>query len=339
MVVMIRVTMILALISLGAGLGILVKGADWLVDGASSLAKRLGISDLAIGLTVVAFGTSMPELVVNITSSFSGATEIAIGNIIGSNTANILLILGVSSMMTSISVQTSTVWKEIPFALLASLVVCIMANDALFDGASSSVITRSEGIVLIAFFAIFLWYISGMAKTETGAVGETVHVRGVYTSCGSVLAGLALLIGGGKLTVSGAVIVAQAIGVSESLIGLTIVAVGTSLPELATSVVAARKGNADIAVGNIVGSNIFNIFWILGVSAVIAPLHFAPGMNVDLLVTVAATVLLFFVAHSGHLHHRLLFWRQRGYHALRRLDGAIMLIAYIAYVASLVWRG
>jgi cation:H+ antiporter len=282
----------------------------------------------------------MPELVVNVTSSFSGASDIAIGNIVGSNTANILLILGVSALITNISVQTSTVWKEIPFALLASVVLLFMANDTILDGNAMAALTRSEGLVLIAFFFIFLWYIAGMRKNDPSAPAEAGgHVRGFWAACGFVVAGLALLIGGGKLTVDGAVTVATALGVSQSLIGLTVVAVGTSLPEFATSLVAARKGNADIAVGNIVGSNIFNIFWILGVSAVIAPLPFAPEMNVDLLVTVAATVMLFFAVHTGFVHKRLLFWKQKENHVIERIDGVLMLIAYVAYVAFLAWRG
>lgn len=331
--------MITALLSLLVGLGFLVKGADWLVDGASSLAKRIGISDLSIGLTVVAFGTSMPELVVNVTSSLSGATDIAIGNVVGSNTANILLILGIAALITKISVQTSTVWKEIPFALLASVVLCFMANDTLFDGASVAALTRSEGLVLISFFLIFLWYIAGMSRNDPSDADAGIKVRGFWTSGGFVLAGLALLIGGGKLTVDGAVTIAEALGVSQALIGFTIVAVGTSLPEMATSIVAARKGNADIAVGNVVGSNIFNIFWILGVNAIIAPLPFPSAMNVDLVVTIAATVLLFFVVHKGYLHKRLLFWRQRDNHVIERIDGVLMLLAYGAYIAFLAWRG
>jgi len=331
--------MILAFVFLIVGLGVLVKGADFLVDGAASLAKRVGVSDLTIGLTVVAFGTSMPELVVNVTSSLSGATEIAIGNVVGSNIANILLILGVSSCITSIAVQTSTVWKEIPFALLASVVLLFMANDTLLDGYGVAELSRSEGCTLIAFFFIFLWYIAAMRKADPASEDEGIRVRGFWSSCGFVLAGLALLVGGGKLTVDGAVTIAAALGISQALVGLTIVAVGTSLPELATSVVAARKGRADIAVGNIVGSNIFNIFWILGVSSVIAPLPFRPEMNVDLLVTVAATLLLFFAVHTGFVHRRLLFWKQRQNHVIERLDGIMMLAAYAAYVAYLAWRG
>ncbi len=331
--------MFFAIAILILGLILLVKGADWLVEGASSLAKRLGVSGLTIGLTVVAFGTSMPELVVNITSSLSGATDIAIGNIVGSNIANILLILGVSALISKISVQTSTVWKEIPFALLAAVVLFFMANDMLIDGYDIGELGRSDGLILISFFAIFLWYTFGMRREDPGSQDDTVVMRGAWHSFGLVVIGLALLVGGGKLTVDSAITIAQIFGVSQALIGLTVVAVGTSLPELATSIVAARKGQADIAVGNIVGSNIFNIFWILGVSAVIAPLQFAPILNVDLLVTIGATILLFFAIHTGYVHKRLLFWKQKDHHVLEWFDGVIMLTAYIAYMVFLVWRG
>ncbi len=331
--------MLLPLLSLIFGLALLVKGADWLVDGASSVAKRIGVSDLSIGLTVVAFGTSMPELVVNIQSSITGATDIAIGNVVGSNTANILLILGVAALITKISVQTSTVWKEIPFALLASFALLFMANDAILDGKIVGELTRSEGLVLIGFFLIFLWYIAGMRRNDPESADTGIRIRGFWSSCGFVAAGLGLLIVGGKFTVSGATTVAEALGISQALIGFTVVAVGTSLPEFATSVVAARRGNADIAVGNIVGSNIFNIFWILGVSSFIAPLPFTPAMNVDLLVTIGATILLFFAVHTGFVHKRLVFWKQKQGHVLERIDGAVMLLAYVAYVAFLTWRG
>jgi len=325
--------------SLALGLLLLVKGADWLVDGASSIAKHIGISDLTIGLTVVAFGTSMPELVVNILSSVRGANDIAIGNIVGSNIANILLILGISATITKIAVKTSTVWKEIPLALLASVVLFLMANDALVDGYPVSEIGRSDGLAFLAFFLIFLWYIAGMRRDDADDEADGIRSRGVLPSIGFILLGLALLIGGGKLAVDGAMAIAVALGLSQALIGLTVVAVGTSLPELATSVVAARRGKADIAVGNIVGSNIFNVFWILGVSALITPLRFQPAMNIDLLVAIAATVVLFFAVHTGYLHHRLFFWKQKQKHVIERFDGILMLLLYAIYIGFLVWRG
>lgn len=326
-----------SLLFLVAGLFVVVKGADWLVEGASSLARRMGVSELAIGLTVVAFGTSMPELSVNIISAINGTTDIAIGNIIGSNIANILLILGIAAVISPMTVQTSTVWKEIPFSLLAAVLVFIMANDRMIDGLSFSALTATDGLALIAFFLIFLWYTFGMERVDDGSQPDHEDKRGIGTACFMILAGLGLLIGGGKLTVDGATGIATALGVSQALIGLTVVAVGTSVPELATSVVAAMKGKADIAVGNVVGSNIFNIFWILGISSVIRPLPFTPALSVDVLVAIAATALLFFCTHTGY--RRLFFWKQRAGHVIAKVDGYILLSCYVAYVTYLVWRG
>lgn len=329
--------MFLTVFFLIAGLALVVKGADWLVEGASTLARRIGASELAIGLTVVAFGTSMPELTVNVVSALNGTTDIAIGNILGSNTANILLILGVCGLIAPLSVQNSTVWKEIPLALLAALAVLVMANDAFLDGAASSVISRGDGIILIGFFLVFLWYTFGLQS-----VGDEEHkkdTRSLPMACLMILGGLGLLIAGGKLTVAGAVGLATAIGLSEAFIGLTVVAVGTSVPELATSVVAARRGKADIAVGNIVGSNIFNIFWIMGVSAILQPLPFRPEFNIDVWAVIVATIILFYCVHNGHIGRRLLFWRQRKGFNIRRIDGILMLVLYVTYVAYLAWRG
>jgi len=324
--------------SLGFGLYLLIKGAGWLVDGASHLAKRVGMSELTIGLTIVAFGTSMPELVVNILSSARGANDIAIGNIVGSNIANILLVLGIAGTISNIGVKQSTVWKEIPLALLASLTLFLMANDALIDGYPVSEISRSDGFTFLAFFLIFLWYTAGMRQTNPEA-SDGIHPQSVARSILFVFLGLVLLTIGGKLSVDGAVTLASSLGISQALIGLTIVAIGTSLPELATSIVAARKGKTDIAVGNIVGSNIFNIFWILGISAVISPMQFQPVMNADLIVVVAATLMLFFVVHTGYAHNRIFFWRQKEDHVIERMDGIVMLLSYAAYIAYLVWRG
>lgn len=309
------------------GFAVLIKGADYLVLGASSLAARLGISALVIGLTIVAFGTSAPELVVNLLASLNGNTDIAIGNVLGSNIVNILLILGVSAMVYPLAVGRGTVWKEIPFALLAIVVLAFMANDALIDGASSSAITRVDGLLLTAFFAIFLYYIFGIAKSGTADQSETPQIFSTAYSIVMVVVGIAGLVIGGKWIVDGAVLFATSLGVSEALIGLTIVAIGTSLPEFATSVVAAYRKNVDIAVGNIVGSNIFNIFWILGISSLIAPLPFAPVLQTDLIVTVGATALLFAALFVGRRH------------TLERWQGGVFVVLYIAYIIYLVFRG
>ncbi|MFA6038647.1 MAG: calcium/sodium antiporter [Candidatus Peribacteraceae bacterium] len=332
--------MLLSILFIVLGLLLLIKGADWLVEGAASIATALRVSQLTIGLTIVAFGTSLPELTVNLFSSFSGANDIAIGNVVGSNICNILLILGISSILAPLAVQTSTVWKEIPLSLLAAGILFAQANDILIDGADASILSRTDGLTFLAFFVIFLWYIAGMRRLDPADdKDEGEHHSGFWTSCGFIALGLVLLIGGGRLTVMGATAIAELLGVSQALIGLTIVAVGTSLPELATSTVAAVKGKADLAVGNVVGSNIFNIFWILGVSSLINPLRFEPAMNVDLLMVVIATLMLFLFTHTGWLHRRLLFWRQRKGHVITRSEGWTMLASYALYVGYLVWRG
>ncbi len=331
--------MLTAFLSLAAGFILLIKGADWLVGGSSSIAKRLGISDLVIGLTVVSFGTSAPELIVNIFASIQGNADIAIGNIVGSNISNILLILGISAIIAPIAVQRSTILKELPFSLLASVILLIMANDMLIDHYGHSELSRSDGLAFMGFFIIFLYYTFGIAHHGMDKEEHSKAHKPLWLSTSLFLIGLVCLIVGGNLAVNGATSIALALGVSQALIGLTIVAVGTSLPELAASSVAAYKGNADIAVGNIVGSNIFNIFWILGLSAVIKPLQFQPAINFDLLMVVASTVLLFFVIHNGQLHRRLfLWWKQEKDYIIRRWEGVILLASYVGYIAFIVYR-
>jgi len=317
--------MTLVYILLPIGFVLLIKGASFLVDGASSIAKRLGVSTLVIGLTIVAFGTSMPELIVNIFASVQGNTDIAIGNILGSNIVNILLILGISAVIYPLAVKKGTVWKEIPLALLAVIVLAFMANDALIDNGSFSAITRIDGLILISFFVIFLYYVFGISKAEPTDIAETMpHIHSWSRSFLMVIGGLAGLVIGGKWIVDGAVVFATSLGVSEALIGLTVVAVGTSLPELATSAVAAYKKDVDIAVGNIVGSNIFNIFWILGVSAIINPLPFSSLLMRDVFITIAATTLLFIFMFVGK-RHVVELWQGVGF-----------ILLYIGYVVLLV---
>lgn len=331
--------MLASLAFLAVGFALLVKGADWLVNGAADVARRFGISDLFIGLTIVAFGTSMPELIVNVIASMQGQTDIAIGNVVGSNIANILLILGATAMLASLDVQSSTVRKEIPFSLLAAVVLFVMANDGIVDGYGVSELGRGDGLVLMAFFLLFLYYTFGIAK-QSDVQERPDASRSAWISILLIVAGAAALAGGGKLAVDGAVGLARIWGVSDALIGLTIVAVGTSLPELASSMVAAYRGKADIAVGNAVGSNVFNIFWILGLSAVIKPLPFSETMNVDLLVVCAATLLLLAAVHNGHVHRRIfLWWRQKESFSIRAWEGATLAGAYACYLAYIVWRG
>lgn len=320
--------MILTYILFFIGFALLIKGADLLVDGASSLAKRLGISALVIGLTIVAFGTSAPELIVNILASINGNTDIAIGNILGSNIANILLILGISAVIYPLAVKKGTVWKEIPLAFLAVIVLAFMANDAWIDNSPFSALTRIDGFILISFFIIFLYYVFGISKAESADTVETTPCTySLWRSSLMIGGGLLGLVIGGKWIVDGAVAFATGLGVSEALIGLTVVAVGTSLPELATSAVAAYKKDVDIAVGNIIGSNIFNIFWILGVSAIIRPLPFSPMLASDVFVTVLATLLLFIFLFVGKRH------------ILERWQGVCFVTLYVGYVVYLVFRG
>jgi cation:H+ antiporter len=307
---------------------LLIKGADFLVDGASSLAKKLGISLIVVGLMVVAFGTSTPELVVNIFASVRGNVEIAIGNILGSNIANTLLILGISSITFPLVVKHNTVWKEVPLSILAALVLFVLVNDFLFDKISPSILARSDAIILLFFFIVFLYYTFSIAKGGSDQDKIKIVEYSLSKSILRVILGLGFLVLGGKWVVDGAIDFAKFFGVSETLIGLTIVSVGTSLPELATSAVAAFKKNSDIAVGNIVGSNIFNIFFVLGVSGVIRPLPFNPAINnFDIFMVLFASLLLFCAMFLGKKYN------------LERWQGAGLLIVYIVYIGYLVWRG
>ncbi|NMB82072.1 MAG: calcium/sodium antiporter [Ignavibacteria bacterium] len=306
------------------GFYLLIKGADLLVDGSSSIARKLNISNIVIGLTIVAFGTSAPEFIVNLFASINGNTEIAIGNVLGSNIANILLILGVASIIYPISAKRNTVLKEIPFSLLAALLVAITANDVLIDGSSFSAITRIDGLVFLGFFIIFLYYSFSITKSDADINEMPVKELSYLKSIAYILLGLTGLVLGGKWIVDGAVTIAESFNVSQSLIGLTVVAVGTSLPELATSAVAAYKKQTDIAIGNVVGSNIFNVFWILGSSAVIRPLPFNTASNADILVNVVASIILFFAMYVGKKH------------VLERWQGIILLLFYFSYITYLV---
>lgn len=310
------------------GLLLLIKGADFLVEGAASIARSQNISDLVIGLTVVAFGTSTPELFVNIVASAKGNSAIAIGNVLGSNIANIFLILGVSAIIYPLAVSKGTVWKEIPFSLLAAIVLLFMANDQIIDNAGASGLTRIDGLVLLSFFTIFIYYTYSIA---TRVEGMEAHVPAKQhhwlRSLLLVISGLVGLIIGSKWVVDGAIELATKLGMSESLVGLTIVAVGTSLPELATSAVAAYKKNVEIAVGNVIGSSIFNIFFVLGISATIKPLPFQTKNNIDIGAVVLASLMLFFFMFSG---------KKR---SLDRWEGIVFLLLYAAYILFLIFIG
>lgn len=324
--------MLLDIIFIIIGLVILIIGADGLVRGASSLAANLHVSPLIIGLTVVSLGTSAPELTVNILAAIDGSADIALGNVIGSNIANILLILGVTAAIVSLRVKSSTIYKEIPLALLGSFLLFIMVNDQLFDGLPFNALTRTDGIALLSLMLIFMYYVFGLAKKDRKVTKHLSTAQGiskypVWIALVLTILGLTGLVVGGRLLVNGAVGIAEIAGLSEALIGLTVVAIGTSLPELATSVVAAIKKEADIAIGNIVGSNIFNIFFVLGITSTILPLQPNGAINIDMIVMFIATLLLFLCMFVG------------GRHRLSRWQGWVFIIFYILYMAFLVIRG
>ena len=308
------------------GLVMTLFAANWLVDGASSIAKRLNISDMVIGLTIVALGTSTPELAINIFSAIEGSTDLAIANVLGSNIANVLLILGVSSLFSPLIITTNTTWKEIPFGLLAVIVLGLMANDLWLDpAANGNYISRTDGLVMLCFLAIFIVYTFEISKFNPEGT-QAVSIMPVWKSILLTIAGVTGLFLGGKLLVDGAIGLAQMAGISERVIGLTIVAIGTSLPELAASMVAAKKGKTGLAVGNVMGSNILNVFLILGVTATIHPMPFDAGAsNYDLGLVMLSSVLLFTVTF---------FYNPR---RIGKREGVIFISLYIIYLATLVF--
>jgi len=312
------------------GIFLLIKGADYLVDGSSSLAKKFKVPTLVIGLTIVAFGTSMPELVVNVIAGLKGSGDIAFGNIVGSNIANILLILGITASIYSVKVHKSTTWKEIPFALLAVIVLFVFASTMVLDRLNLNSIFRFQGILLLLFFGIFLYYVFELAKRNKAQMEDDKLEIKKLSSMKIflyIIVGLVALYFGGKWTVEGAVSLARLIGMSEYFISLTIVAIGTSLPELITSIIAAMKKDVDLAVGNIVGSNIFNIFWILGVSALITPIAIPTFAIIDLSILLGITALLFLFMFIGKKHE------------LEKWQGIVFVLMYVAYIIYLIMRG
>ncbi|MDM8002785.1 MAG: calcium/sodium antiporter [Bacteroidota bacterium] len=306
------------------GFVVLIKGADWLVVGASSLARKHNVSDLAIGLTVVAFGTSAPEMVVNVFAAIQGHQDIAFGNVIGSNNFNLFVILGIAGLIAPLAVQSSTVYREIPLSLLAAMLLFFLAND--FFLSDRLILSRIDGLILISMFVLFLLYVKNQLRNDMPKPEEPHKQYSNIKIWGLILAGLAGLIAGGRLVVDNAINIATDFGISEKVIGLTIVAAGTSLPELATSVVAAVKKNNDIAVGNIIGSNIFNIFLILGVSSLINPLQYDRSFNSDIYFLGIGTVALFILMFTG------------GRKKLDRWEAAILLAAYVLFTIFFVVR-
>ena len=308
------------------GIGLVSYGARFMVNGASALAKRFKVSDLVIGLTVVSFGTSAPELTVSVVAALNGTSDLAIGNVIGSNTLNICLILGVAALITPLGVHRNTVLKEIPLSLLGIGVAFAMAFDYLIDGVSESVVSRSEGWVLLAFFVIYLYYMFDLARAHPDDMVDTPDTKGypLWLMIGLIVAGLIGLTFGGQMIVNSATVIARAFGVSEAVIGITLVSIGTSIPELATSVVAAIQGKTDIAVGNVVGSNIFNTFLILGTTAAVRPLPLGGITLMDIGVCIAATILLQVFA----------LWNSPK--VIYRKEGGLFIGLYVIYMVYLV---
>ncbi|KAF0130572.1 MAG: inner membrane protein [Bacteroidetes bacterium] len=316
--------MFLNILLLVGGLVILIYGADWLVAGASAIAKKMKVSDLAIGLTVVSFGTSAPEFVVNTFAAWQGNADIVFGNIIGSNNFNLLFILGITGLISPLVVQKSTVWKEIPISFIAVIVLYFLVNDQLIMN-NENMLSRIDGIILLVFFLGFLYYVYKQLGAEEATIVSEKQ-RPTIVLWGMIIGGLFGLVLGGRLVVTNAVEMAQMMGVSEKIIGLTIIAAGTSLPELATSVVAALKKNNDIAVGNVVGSNIFNIFFILGASSVLKPVTFSTAFNLDLYLLAGGTLFLFAAMFLS------------GKKKLDRWEAALLLAVYLGYTTWLVMK-
>ena len=316
--------LLLPIVFIAGGITLLIVGAEALVRGAGSIAKKLAVPEIVIGLTVVALGTSAPELVINTLAAARSQHAIVFGNIIGSNLANILLILGVAGLLRPLSVLKNTVWKEIPFVLLATGVMLVLVCDTWQGARSHGQLSRADGLVLLALFGVFMAYAFKLSRGESSSEHDVATYPG-WASGLMVVGGMAGLFVGGHLTVEGAIDVARHLGVSEKLIACTIVAVGTSLPELVTSAVAARRGRCDIAVGNVVGSCIFNILMVLGISALVRPVDYSSDFNVDAGVLVAASLVLFVTMFTG---------KKR---VLDRWQAALMLAGYAGYISYAVY--
>lgn len=311
------------------GIVLIIVGANYLTEGASVLARRFGVSPLVVGLTIVAFGTSSPELVVSLVSALRGNSDIAIGNVVGSNIFNVLVIGGITALVAPITITRSTIRREMPLMLLACLVLSVMALDRIFSGIGEveNVLSRSEGIILLGFFLIFLTYTFAIAKdkpSDPHVSSEPVKHYPLWLLIIFIIGGLASLIAGGELFVRSASSIARNLGMSEGFIGLTIVAAGTSLPELATSIAAALKKEPEIAVGNIVGSNIFNIFFILGTTATVTPIRIGGVSTLDFTMMSFAALLLYVFA--------VLF----GQRVIKRMEGAVLVLCFVLYTVYLI---
>ena len=308
----------------------LIKGADLFVDGASSIAKTLKIPSLIIGLTIVAFGTSAPEAAVSITGAFAGANDITVGNVVGSNIFNLLVVVGVAAFISPLNVKKSIIAKEFPFALLGAFVLIVLGLDSKYHNYTDNVLTRADGIMLLVLLGIFMYYLIELALTarKEGKDQEDEEEIKSYPLPKSILLSIIGIVGiviGGDLVVDSASNIALAWGMSQSLVGLTIVAVGTSLPELVTSIVAARKGESDIALGNVIGSNIFNIFFVLGISSFIHEITINSAVFLDMFIMMAASFITYGFAASKR--------------SINKKEGAFLVCLYGAYMILVIWKG
>lgn len=314
--------MLLSIICFVVGIALVIFGADWLTKGASDLARHLKMSELMIGLTIVAVGTSLPELVISVSSALSGNSGISLGNVLGSNIFNGMLILGTTALITPIVFSGKMLSRELPFNLLASVVVLLVSGSMLVGGAPGEYITRYNGLILLCFCAVFVRYTFSLRGNEEDTAAQQPMSMGKILLF--IAGGLAGLIIGGKMFVSGASDIARGFGLSEALIGITIVSVGSSLPELAVSVNAARKGNVGIALGNVLGSNILNVFFILGCSATISPISLEGFTPVDYYVLLASSLFIY------------LFCAFFGKNKITRWEGGLLVAGYVAYVVYLI---
>lgn len=313
----------MSVVILIVGAVLILWGADRLTDGASALARRFRVSELVIGLTVVAFGTSLPEFVISLLSTLRGSADLSIGNVVGSNIFNTLVIVGATACVTPIAVSRGTIRKDVPLAVLSAAVLAVLCLDGVFNETPVDRISRGDGLILLFFFAVFMAYTFSIARNPAGGVGEAPAPEASYGRIAfDLLAGAGCLIGGGNLFVDGAVDIALALGVSETVVGLTLVAGGTSLPELATSVVAARKGCSAIAIGNVIGSNLFNVFFVLGLCATLSPMPVSGISMLDFAVLLVSMLLLWGFAATKR--------------TVERWEGGALLAVYAVYLFFLL---
>lgn len=310
------------------GLLAIIKGADWMTDGASAVARRFGISTLVIGMTIVAIGSSAPEFVVSAMSALKGNTEMAIGNVVGSNIFNILSIMGATALVAPIAASKGNIRYDVPFVLLSSIAVAIACLDNFIGDGATCTISRSEGMLMLCIFAIFISYTIAIAKKDSNNEAtdemESKPIMPVWKSAIWIVGGLACLIIGGDMMVDGASGIATMMGVSQAIIALTIVSIGTSAPELAASMMAAKKGDTAMALGNIVGSVVFNVFFVLGTSAAICPLELGNISLVDIITLILASCLLWVFCK----HH----------HALVRWEGVVLILIQVIYYVFLIYN-